>query len=91
LAGADELDDSICIPARTLCSYLDRAEQNAAMLKENHGATRAERPWVRKRQQEKTPPEELDDKREAKFQKIEEKVMSQAEKDDSSYKTSDGE
>jgi hypothetical protein len=45
----------------------------------------------RKRRREKIPPEKLDDNREAKFKKGEEKVMSQAEKDDSSYKTSDGE
>lgn len=61
------------------------------MLKQNHGATRAERPWVRKRRRQTTPSEELDDKREAKFQKIEEKMLSQADEDDSSYKTSDGE
>lgn len=62
-----------------------------AKLKLNQGATRPERKWVKKRRRQRTPLEELDDKREAKFQKIEEKVMSQAEKDDSSYKTSDGE
>jgi hypothetical protein len=50
-----------------------------------------ERQWLRKRRQQRTPPEELDYKREAKFQKIVEKVMSQVEKDNSLYKTSDGE
>ena len=91
LVGLNILDDLISIPARTLCSYLDQAEQNITKFKQNQGATGADRTWVRKRRRQKTPPEELDDNREAKFQKTEEKVMSQAEKDDSSYKASDGE
>lgn len=62
-----------------------------AKSRQNQCTTRPERQWVGKRRQQRTPPEELDYKREAKFQKIEEKVISQAEKDDSSYKTSDGE
>ena len=62
-----------------------------AKLKQNQGATRPERKWVGKRRRQKTPPKELDDKRETKFQKMEEKVMSKAEKDDSSYMTLDGE
>lgn len=91
LSRGDIHNDPICISARTLCSYLDRAEQDAAMLKENNGVTRAETPWVRKRRRQRTPPEELDDMREAKFQRTEESVVFKAEKDDSSYKTSDGE
>lgn len=62
-----------------------------AKLSQNPQPTRPERQWVGKRRRQRTPPEELGDEREAKFQKIEEDVMSKGEKDDSSYKTSDGE
>ena len=89
LVGSDELDDIIFIPACIPCLYLDEAEQNIVKLRENQYATK--RQWVGKRQRQKMPQEELDDRREAKFQKIEEKVMSQVEKDDSLYKTSDRE
>ena len=87
MVGSDELDDLICILARTFCSYLDETERNMAKSRQNQCTTRPERQWVGKRRQQRTPPEELDYKREAKFQKIEEKVISQAEKDDSSYMT----
>lgn len=61
------------------------------MATQNQGATRTTKPWVRKRRRQITPPEELDDEREAKFQKSEEKAMFKEEGDDSSYKASDGE
>lgn len=83
------LDDLISIPASGLCAYIDQAEQNVAT--QNQGATRTTKPWVRKRRRQRTPTEELDDEREAKFQKSEEKMMSKEEGDDSSYKASDGE
>ncbi|OAQ59075.1 hypothetical protein VFPPC_12275 [Pochonia chlamydosporia 170] len=86
LSGPD-LTESIRIPASKLYSYLTEAEKNMAKLKQKQGAVRETRPWVRKRRRLETPPEELDDNREAKFRKIEEKAISQAEKDDSSYKT----
>lgn len=35
LVGSDELDDLICIPDHTLCSYVDEAEQNMAKLRQN--------------------------------------------------------
>ena len=86
------LNDPICIPASTLYSYLEPAEQNVALLKQKRGAVTDKKQWVRKRRRQRTPPEELDDSREAKFRKIEEKAMAKAEKDDSSYRTtSDGE
>lgn len=61
------------------------------MAKQNQGATRTTKPWVRKRRRQRTPPEELDDKQEAKFQRIEEEAISKAERDDLSYKPSDRE
>ena len=89
LIGLNVLDDPISILAIGLCAYLDEAEQNVAI--QNQGATRTAKSWVRMRRRQRTPPEELDDERETKFQKSEEKVMSKEERDDSSYKPSDGE
>jgi hypothetical protein len=60
-----------------------------AKLRQNQRTTRPGRQWVGKRQWQRTPLEELDDNQEAKFQKIEEEVIFWAEKDDSSYKSSD--
>ncbi|GAO13113.1 hypothetical protein UVI_02024720 [Ustilaginoidea virens] len=63
----------------------NQAEQDMAMVKQNQGAVMETNRWVGKRRRQRTPPEELDDDREAKFQKIEDKVMAQAEENDSSY------
>lgn len=61
--GSSVLDDLISIPASGICTYLDDAEQN--MAKQNEGATRTAKPWVRKRRRTRTPP--VDDEREARF------------------------
>jgi hypothetical protein len=47
-----------------------------AKLRQNQCTTRPESQWVGKRRRQRTPLEELDYNREAKFQKIKEKVMS---------------
>jgi len=56
LVGSDKLDDLIFIPASTLCSYLEEAEQNMAKLSQNQRTTK--RQWVGKRRRQRTPPEE---------------------------------
>ncbi|OAA33951.1 hypothetical protein NOR_08744 [Metarhizium rileyi] len=85
LSGHDDLcADPIRIPASTLYYYLVEAEKNMAKLQQGQGVVRETKPWVRKRRRQETPPEELHDSREAKFPKIEESVMAQAEKDASS-------
>ena len=58
------------------------------MIKQERGTVRRSKPWVRKRRRQNTPPEELDHKREKRFQKEEDKAREKAEKDDSSYKAS---
>ncbi|KAG8406855.1 hypothetical protein J3459_018613 [Metarhizium acridum] len=50
LVGTDGLlTDLICIPASTLCLYLEQAEQNVAMLRQNQGAVEETNSWVRTR------------------------------------------
>lgn len=87
LISSNVLNDPISIPASGLCAYLDETEHNVAT--QNQGATRTAKPWIRKRRRQRTPPKELDDEPEAKFQKSEEKGMSKEERDDSLYKPSD--
>ena len=86
--SAGSLHNEIRIPATALCLYLQRAEEQAVMIKQEKGTVRRSKPWVRKRRRQHTPPEELDHKREKRFQKEENKAGEKAQNDDSSYKAS---
>ncbi|KAI9734349.1 MAG: hypothetical protein M1834_002455 [Cirrosporium novae-zelandiae] len=96
LADMNEpLRDPIHISANTLCMYIERAENRAAVIKRERDVIQQERdapsptrPWVRKRRRHSTPPEELEQEREKRFQEDEDRASVQAAQDDSSYKAS---
>ncbi|PBP26977.1 hypothetical protein BUE80_DR002082 [Diplocarpon rosae] len=74
--------DPISISARTLCSYINKAEGSIGTM------VGSAKPWIRKRRRQETPPEELRPAREKRFRMDEDKASELAEKKDSSYESS---
>ncbi|SLM35946.1 hypothetical protein LPUS_05356 [Lasallia pustulata] len=50
---------SIAISAKTLCLFLEYAEDQVSIVKQQTDVVTSAKPWVRKRRREITPPEEL--------------------------------
>jgi hypothetical protein len=82
------LQKHISISSQNLCAYLDVAE--ALNLTRNHegGVETPVRANLKKRKREKTPPEELEPEREARFRKEEERVAKRIMRDDPDYSAS---
>jgi hypothetical protein len=83
-----DLTDSIHISAKQLFSFLERAEVKARRLKQGEGLITSDKPWIRKRRRDSTPPEQLDLDREGRFAEDEERAAKKAMMDDGSYMAS---
>ncbi|KAH8724189.1 hypothetical protein GQ44DRAFT_709277 [Phaeosphaeriaceae sp. PMI808] len=83
-----DLTDSIHISAEQLFSFLEQGEGLARRLKQGEGLVRSDKPWIKKRYRDNTPPEELDSDREGRFVEDEERAAKKVMIDDSSYKAS---
>jgi len=86
LAGPD-LRDPIILPANKLYSLLEDAEDAASVVGRQTGIITTNKPWIRKRRRESSPPEELTQGDEKRFRADEGRVADQTMRDDSSYKT----
>ena len=57
-------------------------------MKQGEGLTTTDKPWIRKRRRDSTPPEQLDLDREDRFAEDEERAAKKAMMDDGFYKPS---
>lgn len=82
-----QLRDPILLLANKLYSLLEHAEDAASVVGQQTGIVTTDKPWVRKRRRETSPPEELTKRDKKRFRADESRAADQAAKDDSSYKT----
>ena len=70
-----DLDISFHISVKHLCRYLDEAEQRASIVKEKKGVVNPRPLILKKRRRPGTPPENLDEVHEQRFQDAEKRAF----------------
>lgn len=76
------MSEEILIPAATLAEFLADAENAELMIKENAGVRQVPGKLLRKRRRQSMPAEELDEVKEERFKKEEERAEKRARRGD---------